>query len=82
MAGPNVKKGCLLERTVNLPDIVPTVCYLCNWPVPEHAEGAIIYQALEDPHAPLQEREKLARNYERLKRAYEADKSLTHTYNV
>lgn len=81
MAGPNVKQDCLLERTVNLPDIVPTVCYLCNWPVPAHAEGAIIYQALEDPNALQQERDKLARNYERLKRAYESDRALTHTYN-
>jgi predicted AlkP superfamily phosphohydrolase/phosphomutase len=81
MAGPNVKQGCLLERTVNLPDLVPTICHICNWPVPEQAEGGVIYQALEDPNALLKDRDKLARNYERLKRAYESDRALTHTYN-
>jgi len=48
MTGPGVKRGHRLQRTVWLVDIVPTICYLLNLPLPEQAEGAVIYQALED----------------------------------
>lgn len=47
MAGPGIKKGYVLKRTVHATDIVPTVCYLLDLPVPKNAEGGIIYQALE-----------------------------------
>jgi predicted AlkP superfamily phosphohydrolase/phosphomutase len=80
MSGPGIRKGITLERTVWLMDIVPTVCYLMELPVPAQCEGAIIYQALEDPDMHLHEKQKLQRNYERLKRAFEANISLTHTY--
>ncbi|MBT4637191.1 MAG: hypothetical protein HOK67_11670 [Deltaproteobacteria bacterium] len=49
MSGPGVKQGVQLDRTVWLMDLVPTVCYVMGWPVPEQAEGAVVYQALEDP---------------------------------
>ncbi len=49
MAGPNVKRGMTLQRHMWITDIVPTVCYLMGLPVPAQAEGAVIYQALEDP---------------------------------
>jgi len=49
LTGPGVKKGHRLERTVWLTDLVPTICYLADWPLPEQAEGAVIYQAFEDP---------------------------------
>jgi len=48
LSGPNIKKGVLLERTVWILDMVPTICYLTGWPVPAQAEGAVIYQAMED----------------------------------
>jgi predicted AlkP superfamily phosphohydrolase/phosphomutase len=47
--GPGIKNGCRLTRTCNLIDVVPTICYLMDLPLPAQAEGAIIYQALEDP---------------------------------
>lgn len=50
LSGPNIKKGIELERTVWIQDLVPTICYLTGWPVPEQAEGAVIYQAMEDPN--------------------------------
>ncbi len=59
MQGPGVKKAYRLERTCWLPDLVPTLCYLLNWPVPATAEGAVIYQALKDPNQNLKEIEKL-----------------------
>jgi len=49
MSGPGVKKGVELERNVWCLDLVPTICYLAGWPMPKNAEGAVIFQALEDP---------------------------------
>ncbi len=47
MCGPGVKKGVSLKRNVHLADIVPTLCFLADFPLPRQAEGGIIYQALE-----------------------------------
>ena len=49
LGGPGLKKNHRLERTVWLNDLVPTICYLLDLPVPEQAEGAVLYQAFEDP---------------------------------
>lgn len=49
MSGPGIKKGVVLERNVWCLDLVPTLCYLAGWPMPKDAEGAVIFQALEDP---------------------------------
>jgi len=49
MNGPGIKRGEMLERTFWITDIVPTACYLMDLPLPDHAEGAVIYQAFEDP---------------------------------
>ena len=49
LAGPGIKKGVELERNVWCLDLVPTICYLAGWPMPKDAEGAVIFQALEDP---------------------------------
>jgi len=48
MRGPGIRRGVELERTVWLTDVVPTMCHLMGVPVPHHAEGAVIYQALEE----------------------------------
>ncbi|MCW4037367.1 MAG: alkaline phosphatase family protein [Candidatus Bathyarchaeota archaeon] len=50
MAGPGVKKGLALHRSVNVVDVAPTLCYLLGWPMPRNAEGKVIYEALEDPN--------------------------------
>ena len=76
-----LKKGEVLERTVWLTDVVPTICYLSEIPVPKDTEGAVIYQALENPNMKLEELQKLRKNYQRLKNAVEKEKQLTHTYN-
>jgi len=81
LAGPNVKKRTSLQRNVWLVDIAPTICYLMDIPFPETMEGAILYQALQDPNFRITEKSRLAANYDRLKRAYDAEISLTHTYN-
>jgi len=80
MAGPGVKKGYIMERTMSLTDIVPTICHLMGLPVPREVEGGILYQALRDPDGKHKQMEKLRRNYERLKNAVESEQALTHTY--
>lgn len=78
--GPNIKKGEIVERTIWLTDIVPTICYLMDLPVPKDCEGAVLYQIFEDPDFKRKEMEKLRENYERIKKALEAEKFLTHKY--
>lgn len=80
MCGPNIKKNYILKRTVWLTDIVPTICYLLDIPVPKNAEGGIIYQALENPDFKYNQLKKLQENYERMKMALGVQKSLTHEY--
>ncbi len=79
--GPGIKRGYRLERNAWLTDIVPTVCYLMQLPMPRDAEGAVLYQALEAPDGALEELNTLRRNYEKLHNAFEAGQSLTHAYN-
>ncbi|MDA8219337.1 MAG: alkaline phosphatase family protein [Dehalococcoidales bacterium] len=71
LKGPGVKQGVEIERTVWLTDIVPTLCYLAELPVPKQCEGSIVYQALADPDAQVKELQSLRRNVERLKRMVE-----------
>ncbi|RJS84440.1 hypothetical protein CW702_02465 [Candidatus Bathyarchaeota archaeon] len=80
MAGPGIKEGFTIKRTVWLTDIIPTVCYLAEFPIPRDAEGSIIYQALKDPDTKLKELRTLRRNYRRVLEALEKERSLEHTY--
>ena len=80
MKGPGVKRGVRLQRTVWLTDIVPTVCYLAELPIPRDAEGAIIYQALEDPDCKIKELRELREKYRKLEEMVRAERELTHTY--
>ena len=50
ITGPGIKKGWRMERTCGLTDIVPTICYLMNWPLPADTEGGVLYQVFEDPN--------------------------------
>ena len=81
-AGPGIKEGDLMDRTMSLPDIVPTICHLLDWPVPNDVEGSILYQALTDPNQKLKEKQKLKKNYKRLENAFKGEQALTHTYNM
>ena len=80
MAGPGVHKGHTLERTVSLTDIVPTICYLAELPLPAHAEGGILYQALENPNEKLEELQTLREHFAQLQQAYESEQAETHSY--
>lgn len=78
--GPEIKEGVIVERTIWLTDIVPTICYLLDLPVPKDCEGAVLYQIFKDPDFKRKEIEKLKENYERIKKAMESEKFLTHNY--
>jgi predicted AlkP superfamily phosphohydrolase/phosphomutase len=67
--GPGIKKGFMIERTTNLIDIVPTICYLMDLPLPAQAEGGIIYQALKDPDFKSREINKLKDGLSRMETA-------------
>ncbi len=67
--GPGIKKGYRLERNVSLVDIVPTICYLTDLPLPAQAEGAIVYQALKDPDFKAKELNKLKDGLARMETA-------------
>jgi hypothetical protein len=71
LAGPGVKQGVEIERMVRLADIVPTLCHLAELPVPAQCDGAIVYQALEDPDAQVKELDSLRKTIVRLKRMVE-----------
>ena len=49
--GPKIgiKQGYNMDRHCNIVDLVPTFCYLTGWPLPKNAEGAVVYQVMEDP---------------------------------
>lgn len=78
--GPGIKKGVSIERTVWLTDIVPTICYALNLPVPAQCEGSILYQIFEDPDFRLKEYQKIKENYERIKKVLDSERHLTHNY--
>jgi predicted AlkP superfamily phosphohydrolase/phosphomutase len=67
--GPGFKKGARLERNVGLIDIVPTICYLMDVPLPEQAEGAVVYQALRNPNIKAEEIAKLKSGLARMETA-------------
>lgn len=81
LSGPGIKKGHVLERNVSLKDLVPTVCHLMGLPVPADCEGAVVYQVLDDPDAPLKERMRLQRHVDVLSGVAESEASMTHTYH-
>ena len=81
LSGPGIKKGHVLERNVNLKDLVPTICYLMDLPVPADCEGAVVYQALEDPNALAKERTRLQHHVDVLSGVAESEAAMTHTYH-
>ena len=48
MAGPGLKGNYELKRPVWLVDLAPTIAHILGFPPPKHAEGKVIYEALED----------------------------------
>jgi len=82
MCGPGIRQNAVLQRTVWLTDVVPTICYLAELPVPRDTEGAIIYQALEEPNLKLEELTRLRQNYARVTRAFMSGEAETHRHGI
>jgi len=59
LSGPGIKKGYRIKRPNRLVDLVPTLCFCGGLPYPTTAEGAVVYEALQDPNIYLSEIEKL-----------------------
>jgi len=78
MKGPNIKKGIKLNEMVGLQDVVPTICYLMNIPFPKGCQGALIYDALEDPNWKTKKLQRLEKELKRWKAIYEKQISIMH----
>jgi predicted AlkP superfamily phosphohydrolase/phosphomutase len=79
--GPGFLRGSVMQRTAWITDLVPTLCYVAEFPMPHEAEGAILWQSLQSPDAKIDELRKLRRNYRRLKQAHDSSTALTHSYH-
>ena len=71
--GPGIKKGYRMKRRCSLPDIVPTICYLTDMPLPAQAEGSVLYEALRDPNMKNNELNKLHEALARMETALARD---------
>jgi len=59
LCGPGIKRGFTHEGMTGIQDVVPTLCYMADIPFPRGCEGAIIYDALEDPSFRMKEAARL-----------------------
>ena len=80
-AGPGVRRGVDVTRTMWLTDIVPTVCYLLGLPVPRDAEGSVVYQALDYPDGWAGRYRALAARHQAMEREIQRRQALTHRYD-
>ncbi len=78
LSGPGIKKDFVHCGMTGIQDVVPTLCYMADIPFPKGCEGAIIYDALENPGFKAEKITKLERDLKRLKEAYERQVSITH----
>ena len=78
MKGPNIKKGIRLNEMIGIQDIVPTICYSMNIPFPKGCQGAVIYDALEDPNWKIKELQRLKKEVKTWKNVYEKQVSIMH----
>jgi hypothetical protein len=60
-----------MDRTCSPTDIVPTICYLMDFPVPADVEGCILYQAFKKPNFKIMEIQKLKDGLARMEAAVE-----------
>lgn len=67
--GPGVRKNHRITRPCHLVSLVPTICYLGGLPVPDAAEGAILYEALKSPNFYADEIRRLTKSLEAMEAA-------------
>ena len=71
--GLAIRRGASFERKAFAKDVVPTVCYIADLPVPETTTGAVLYQALKDPNLKLKEILKLKEGLARMETALQRE---------
>lgn len=74
LMGRGIRKGSRLKKPCHLVDLIPTICYVTGLPVPDGAEGAVLYGALEDPEAPFRQIERLEKSLDKLENALNKEK--------
>jgi len=67
------KKSGDITRGVRAADIVATICYVADLPIPADSTGAVLYQALKDPNMKLKEVAKLKDAISRMEAALQRD---------
>ena len=67
------KKAGTIERNVVAADVIATICYVADLPVPADCTGAVLYQALKDPDMKLKEVAKLKEAISRMEVALQRD---------
>lgn len=67
--GLGIKRSAAVERKALAKDVVPTICYVADLPVPATATGAVLYQVLKDPNLKLNEIKKLKDGLARIEAA-------------
>jgi len=45
--GPNIKKGYVRKKPINVVDIAPTIAHILDIPAPKNSEGTILYDLFE-----------------------------------
>lgn len=70
--GIDAKKG-VVQRAAGAGDVVPTLAYIADLPVPEDCTGAVIYQVLKDPGMKAREIAKLKEAIQRMEAALQRD---------
>ncbi|QGY41878.1 hypothetical protein GM415_17705 [Pseudodesulfovibrio cashew] len=70
--GMNKKAGSL-DRGATAADVVATLCYVADLPVPADCMGAVLYQALKDPNMKMKEVAKLKEAIGRMEVALQRD---------
>jgi hypothetical protein len=70
--GIDTKKGST-QRAAAAGDVVPTLCYIADLPVPPDCTGAVIYQVLKDPGMKAKEIAKLQEAIQRMEAALQRD---------
>lgn len=68
-SGLNIKIGAKPERSVFAGDLVPTLCYIADLPLPEDTTGAVVYQVFKDVNVKLKEIAKLQEAIKRMEAA-------------
>ena len=67
------KKAGAVERSACACDLVATMCYIADLPVPADCTGGILYQVLKDPNMKLKEINKLKDAIARMEVALQRD---------